>query len=190
MAAVNPNFPDGLGNDRIAEATTLEMGSADVFNEQNRLLLQMVHFQRENIDAADAQRDQKLANLLLVEDNAKRLQTAAKHMTSREKSTRTLQPLTRLPLVQWGNNIDVAAIRLHSVKMFDGMSTDSREVYRWLGKMLSLAKTHTLTFEATIALLINAANVEALDFINELSNEGKNLQEVIQGLELRYGDLC
>jgi len=190
MAGPVPNFPPANGGIDAIGDNTDELGAAEVFERQNNATLQMVHYQRELIDAADPQRDQKLANLKLIEDNAKKLLEAAKHMTTREKSTRTLQPLTRLPPDGgYGANADVAAIRLHSVKFFEG-STDTREIYRWLSRTLSLAQTHNLTNAATITLLINASNGEALDFITELRDEGKNIAEIIQGLELRYGDLC
>jgi len=185
-----PNFPPDAGGVEAVGANTDELGIADVFTRQNNLLLQLAHYQREQIDAADPNRDQKLANLDLVRNNARRLQEAARHMTTREKSTRTLQPLTRLPAVEWGLNNDVAAIRLYSVKTFDGTPVDNREVHRWISRIISLAKTHQLTFAATITLMINASNGDALDFITELQDEGKSLADVIQGLELRYGDLC
>ena len=190
MAGPAPNFPDANGGNDLIGDNTDELGAADVFDKQADMVLQMVHYNRGLIDAADPQRDQKLANLKLMEDNAKKLKDASKHMTTREKSTRTLQPLTRLPpAAGYGANTDVAAIRLHSVKFFEG-STDTREIYRWLARTLSLAQTHALTNPATITLLINASNGEALDFITELRDEGKDIGEIIQGLELRYGDLC
>ena len=185
-----PNFPADYGGNDAIGANTHELGIADVFARQNNLFLQLTHYQREQVGAADPARAQKLANLDLLRDNARRLQDAARHMTNREKSTRTLQPLTRIPAVDYGVNVNVANIRLYSVKMFEGSPSDSREVYRWLKRVLSLAESNTLTLNATIALLINASNGEALDFISELRDEGKTLHEVVQGLELRYGELC
>lgn len=190
MAA--PNFPDNRGGAAALAPPARDLGIAEALEAQSNLILRFTQlWETQNpIVAGAAGADQARANIDLIIADATKVKTATQLMTSREKSTRTLQPLTRVPAVDYGHNADVAAIRLYSVKTFDGTSGDTGEVTRWLSRILSLAQTHALTLAATVTLLVNASNGEALDFIYEMQEDGKSLGDIVRGLELRYGELC
>jgi hypothetical protein len=55
---------------------------------------------------------------------------------------------------------------------------------------MTLAESHTLTAAATINLLLQASAGPAADFIRQMRDSNKTLNQIIQNLELRYGELC
>ena len=129
---------------------------------------------------------------LIVQATARTQQIleASKISQARESSTRELRPLTRLPDVQWGDRRNIANIRMHSVPIFTGASSDTLDVVRWISRITNLAEANTLTFESTINLMIQGSSGDAADYIEQLKSEGKNLAQVVQLLEMRFGDLC
>ena len=109
---------------------------------------------------------------------------------TRERNTRVLTPLVRLPAAAWGNHANIANIRLHNVPTFTGDGDDTAEVSRWIKKVCNIAQVQQLDFEPTLLLLIQASSKGASDYIQTMRDEGRTLQEVVQLLEMRYGDLC
>jgi hypothetical protein len=62
-------------------------------------------------------------------------------------------------------------------------------VVQWISRIFNLAQAHTLSFAATINLLIQGSSKGAANYIDEMKQEGKTLQQVVQQLEMRYGQL-
>ena len=115
---------------------------------------------------------------------------ASKVSQSREAATRELRPLTRVPVAPWGVAHNIANIRMHNIPTFTGTSADSMDVVRWMSRIFSLAQAHTLTYASAIALLIQGSSGGAADYIEQMREEGKDLFQIVQLLEMRYGDLC
>ena len=109
---------------------------------------------------------------------------------ARESATRELRPLTRLPDAPWGNIRNIAAIRMHSVPTFNGTSSDTLDVVRWISRIINLAEANALTFESAVNLMIQGSSGDAADYIEQLKDEGKTFPQIVQMLEMRFGDLC
>lgn len=170
----------------MAEDAVGNVGIAVAAGDTNALLLQLIHaFEAGGIVTAGMR-----GVVNSVATGAQRAMEAADAAAKREMSSRVLRPLTRLPARAWGDSTNVAAIRLSNQYSFSGESGEPTEVNRWLSKILSLAASHTLSFAATVNLMHLAASGSAADFLERMRDEGKELSEVIQQLEMRYGDLC
>lgn len=172
-----------------------QLGTSEALEAQSTAMRKMLHlFEQLNQQLGNAGGPGAVANLQAnvdaVANDLDNLARAARTMTTREKSTRTLQPMTRLPAAGFGAAVNIANIRLNTIKPFGGVGEEPREVIRWLGKILELARTHALANDPIITLLIHASTGEVTDFITELREEGNTLDEIIKALELRYGDLC
>lgn len=115
---------------------------------------------------------------------------ASKISQARESATRELRPLTRLPDAPWGVTRNIAHIRMHSVPTFTGTSSDTLDVVRWISRITNLAEANTLSFASAINLMIQGSSGDAADYIEQLKDEGKNLPQIVQLLEMRFGDLC
>ena len=129
---------------------------------------------------------------LIVQATARTQQIleASKISQARESATRELRPLTRLPALPWGNTHNIANIRMHSVPSFTGTSSDTLDVVRWISRITNLAEANTLSFASAINLMIQGSSGDAADYIEQLKGEGKNLSQIVQLLEMRFGDLC
>ena len=129
---------------------------------------------------------------LIVQATARTQQIleASKISQARESATRELRPLTRLPVLPWGNTQNIANIRMHSVPSFTGTSSDTLDVVRWISRITNLAEANTLSFASAINLMIQGSSGDAADYIEQLKGEGKNLSQIVQLLEMRFGDLC
>ena len=109
----------------------------------------------------------------------------------RERQTRELQPVTRLPAQGfYGANANIANIRLHNLPTFTGGSYDKMDIIQWLSRALNMAANNGLTFDATIGLLVQGSSGGCSDYIEQMRREQKTLPQVVQQLEMRYGDLC
>ncbi len=60
----------------------------------------------------------------------------------------------------------------------------------WLDRVFNTATSHQRTRESTINLMIMASTGTAADYIRQMRDERRTPLEVVQALELRYGDLC
>jgi hypothetical protein len=109
---------------------------------------------------------------------------------AREQATQELTPLIRLPAAQWGVNVGIGKIRMFNVPTFTGAETDILDVVRWLSRVLSLAEAHTLTFQAAINLMIQGSGGGAADYLEQMKDEGKTQNKIVQLMETRYSDLC
>ena len=125
-----------------------------------------------------------------IADRTQNVLAASNASQARERATRELQPITRVPLVPFGIVNNVANIRMNNVPTFSGTDKDTLDIVRWLSRILTLADASNLTFDATISLMIQGSSNGAADYVEQMRDEGKTLSQVIQMLEMRYGDLC
>jgi len=179
MAAIPPDF----GGNRQFIAEPEEAGLPTAIGDLTALLLRNLHLQREGADAATTARinaDAEIARRVLAATNASQ---------TRESNIRELQPVTRVPNVPYGADYNVANIPMNNIPVFTGGSDDKIDVINWISRILNLAKARTLSFAATVNLMIQGSGKGAANYIEEMKQEGKTLHEVIQRLEMRYGSL-
>jgi len=189
MAA--PNFPNNRGGNTVLAEEPETLGTNEAIGASSTMVLKLIHVVEQISAAMGAAAPAGLDAMVdAVVTDAGNLRRAANLMSTREKSTRTLQPMTRIPAVEYGAQTNVAQIRLNTIQSFNGVGCEPREVIRWISKVLEFARVYQLTFDASIILLIHASSGEVTDFITELRDEGNNLDGVVRALELRYADLC
>jgi hypothetical protein len=109
---------------------------------------------------------------------------------NRERVTTELQPLSRVQAMVWGHQNQIANIRLHNVPNFSGASHDKIDIVSWIDRIMNLAQSNNLTQLAGINLMVMASTGVAADYIRQMRDEGKTFYQVVQALEMRYGDLC
>lgn len=183
-APIPANFAGGY--DFIADAGAAH--TADATADSHALILQVLHLLTiggESVVPAAAR-----PRLEAIATAARRGLDTAKASKSREENTRQLRPITDIPGVEYGANVNVGAVRLNASMMYDASSEDTTAVFDWLTKVLNLARLHNLTFEATKSLLLQASGGSVTCFIQRLWNEGRTLSQIVQQLEMRYGGLC
>ena len=183
MAA--PNVPNNMGGDRQFLADPEAASLSTVVGDMAALQLQLVHALDAIIPAGNARNIMDAMTL-----RARQLLAASNVSQQREKSTRELTPITRLPAVPYGNNANIAAIRMNNIPLFTGKSSDTLSVTSWIGRILSTARVNQLSYAATINLLIQGSADNAAEIIDQMREEDKTLAQIIQQLEMRYGDLC
>ena len=179
-------IPNNFGGGRTFANDPNNMGVPTQMGDLTALFLQNLHIQRGKLDAADnagraaidAQAD-RLRVILAGNDASK----------AREDNVRELQPVTRVPALPYGNEENVANIRMNNIPVFTGGTSDTIDVMSWISRIFNLAESKQLSFAATINLLIQGSAKGAANYIDEMKHEGKSLNEVIQQLEMRYGAL-
>ena len=182
MAAGVP--PANFGGGHAFMADPQEAGLSTAVRDLTAQLLQMAHYVRAQVDAGDH------AGIDAIAAAARNTLAASTASQARERATRELQPVTRLPAAAWGVEADISRIRLGHVPAFEGTANDTIDVVRWMSRIFSLAHGSTLTWAAGIELMIQASKGGAADYIEQMRDEGKTIQQIVQQLEMRYGDLC
>ena len=173
------------GADRQFIADPENASAATQMGDMATINLQMLHMLETVIPAG------AMTNLAAqVTLRCQQVLEASKVSQSREAATRELRPLTKVPVAPWGITVNIAPIRMHSVPTFTGSSADTLDVVRWLSRIFTLAKAHTLTHDAAIGLLIQGSSGGAADYIEQMRDEAKDIFQMVQLLEMRYGDLC
>jgi len=176
--------PPNMGGDRVFLGNPDNSGLSTAVGDQAAAMLQLIHAlggiipdgQRALVDRIAAQTRITLA--------------ASDASQAREKATRELQPVTRVPLVAYGDVNHIANIRMNNVPAFSGNGQDTLDIVRWISRIFVLAQAQALTFAATINLMIQGSTGGACDYIEQMREEGKTLSQIVQQLEMRYGDLC
>ena len=180
MAGIPPAF----GGERVFADDPENIGIPTGLGDLTALLLQNLHVQRAN--AADA------AAAAVIDAQAARLRVilaASDASKVREGNVRELQPVTRVPAVAYGNEENVANIRMNNIPVFTGGSSDTIDVMSWISRIFNLAESKQLSFAATINLLIQGSSKGAANYIDEMKQENKTLNQIVQQLEMRYGSL-
>ena len=114
---------------------------------------------------------------------ARQLVAASNVSQQREQSTRELTPLTRPPALPYGATENIANIRMNNIPIFTGKSTDKLSVTSWINRILSTARVNTLSYAATINLLIQGSADNAAEIIDQMREEDKTLAQIIQQLK-------
>ena len=175
------------GADRQFIANVEDASAATQMGDMATLNLQRLHILQEaNAIPAGAM----TALAVQVQARSQQVLDASKVSQSREAATRELRPLTRVPVAPWGVHNNIAAIRMHNVPTFTGTSTDTLDIVRWLSRIVSLCQANTLSFESSINLLIQGSSGGAADYIEQMKDEGRTIFQIVQLLEMRYGNLC
>ena len=78
---------------------------------------------------------------------------------------------------------------MYNIPVFTG-ETGTIAITSWLARVFNLCQANRLTWESGINLLIQGSSGGAADFIDEMRQEGKTVHQIVQQLEMRYGDLC
>ena len=189
MAAAPPNPPPNYGGGHEFLADPEQVGLSQMVADMAAMNLQLMHLISVTAPAG-ADGDPVRARIERLAGNTRQVLAASQATHGRERATRELQPLSRLPDVQWGANANIANIRMHNVPNFSGSSADTLDVVRWIGRIMILGEAHGLTFAAAINLMIQGSSGGAADYIEQMRAEGKTFYQVVQQLEMRYGDLC
>ena len=149
MAAIPPNF--GGGREFLADPDNAGLPTA--LGDVVALLLRNLHFQRQN-----AENDAARAVIDGEAEIARRVLAASNASQTRETNIRELQPVTRVPVAPYGVDENVANIRMNNIPVFTGGSGDTIDVISWISRILNLAQARTLSFAATINLLIQGSS--------------------------------
>ena len=176
--------PDNMGGYRQFLANPEATGLSTAVGDMAALQLQLIHALNAVIPAGARNLCDDIAA------HARQVLAASDVNKQREQSTRELTPITRVPVAPYGANANIAAIRMNNIPIFTGKSTDTLSVTSWLGRILSTARVNNLSFNATINLLIQGSADNASEIIDQMREEDKTLAQIIQQLEMRYGDLC
>ena len=180
--------PDAMGGNRqfIADANNTNISAA--VGDTAALTLQLIHCMADAVDDG-AQGAARRCTIDRIAEDLKRVMAASDVSQTREMSVRELRPVTVLPNDEYGVQVNTANIRMFNVTTFTGSSTDTIDVVRWIGRILSLAQANQLSFDATRNLLIQGSNGQAASYIEQMKEEGKSLAQIIQQLEMRFGNL-
>jgi hypothetical protein len=138
---------------------------------------------------AQANDPEKVAEIDNLADYIRPIVAASDATRTRERISTELQPLTTVPN-NWGHVDRIANIRLHNVPNFSGTSSDTIDIVSWIDRVFSVGMSHQLTAGAVVNLMIMASTGSAADYIRQVRDEHKTPNQVVQALELRYGDLC
>ena len=177
-------IPAAFGGGRVFADDPENIGIPTGLGDLTALLLQNLHIQRANAAdaAAEAVLDAQAARLRVI-------LAASDASKVREGNVRELQPVTRVPVVAYGNEENVANIRMNNIPVFTGGSSDTIDVMSWISRIFNLAESKQLSFAATINLLIQGSSKGAANYIDEMKQENKTLNQIVQQLEMRYGSL-
>jgi len=176
--------PADFGGDRVFPDDPQAAGVSTSVGDVASLNLQILHLLQDVIP------DGAQGRLAAIAAQLRQTVAASDASQARELQTRELQPVTRVPVAAFGATQNIANIRMNNVPAFTGGGADTLDVVRWISRIFVLAQAHTLTFQATINLMIQGSNGGACDYIEQMREEGKTLSQVVQQLEMRYGDLC
>ena len=175
--------PAAYGGDRVFCNDPQSAGLPTAMGDLAALLLQNLYLQREAADDAAKPAIEAQA------EKVRQVLAASNASQTRENNIRELQPVTRVPAVPYGNEDNVANIRMNNIPVFTGGSGDTTDVMSWISRIFNLAQSKQLSYAATISLLIQGSSKGAANYIDEMKQEGKNLHQIVQHLEMRYGSL-
>jgi hypothetical protein len=183
MAAIPPNF--GGGHNFINDPN--QAGPSGSISDMAALTLQLIHVLGRG-NAVDAANQPLVAD---IADHARQVLAASQASAVRERNTRELRPMTMVPAAPFGVINNLNNIRFNNLPTFSGNNDkDEMNVVSWLSKIMTQGQASQLTFAATINLMLQMAKGSVADYIEQLRDEGYTLLQVVQHLEMRYGDLC
>jgi hypothetical protein len=183
----DPALPGALfGGDRQFLVDPQNAGIPTSMGDMAAWQLRFIHAMLTTLPADSPAREP----IVQIAGGLRQVQLASDISQAREQATRELQPISDVPIAAYGVNNNIANIKMFNIPLFQGSAADTIDIVRWLAKILNLAEANTLTLEATVRLMIQGSSGGAMDYINQMKQEHKTLHQVIQHLEMRYGDLC
>ena len=181
MAAIPPDH----GGARVFFDNIEQAGLSTMVGDMAAMNLRLLHVLADDaVPAADR------VHLDAIRVHSRQVLAASDICKQREQATRELKPITRVPAAAWGANNAIANIRMHNIPTFSGSGSDALDVVRWISRVFTLCQANELSFDASINLLIQGANGQAADYIEQMRDEGKTLSQIVQHLEMRFSDLC
>ena len=114
--------PDAMGGNRQFLADPENANLATIVGDMAAMQLQIMHA-FDAIVPGDDDGNPRLITAAMAA-RAQQLLLAANVNQQREQNTRELTPLTRLPALPYGANVNVAGIRMNNIPVFSGKSTD------------------------------------------------------------------
>ena len=179
------DIPPEHGGARVFFNDPDQAGLSTMVGDMAAMNLRLIH-----LLADDAVPNANRVHLDAIRVHSRQVLAASDVCKLREQATRELRPVTRVPVPQWGNNVAIANIRMHNIPTFSGTGADTLDVVRWISRVFTLCEANGLTYVAGTNLLIQGASGNVADCIEQMRDEGKNLSQIVQQLEMRYGDLC
>ena len=180
----NP-IPDVHGGNRVFFNDVEQAGLSTMVGDMAAMNLRLFHLLAD--DTVPAAQRPHLEDMRI---HSRRILDASNLCKTREQATRELRPITRVPVPAWGPTIAIANIRMNNIPIFRGDGSDTLDVVRWINRIFTLAEANTLTYDAAINLLIQGAGGSAADCIEQMKDENRPLNQIVQQLEMRFGDLC
>lgn len=177
-------IPADYGGDRVLIDDPEKANAAQAAGDQAALQLQLLHILEPVIQAHGL-----VAERNRLAEGFRNIRRAADQHNARESNTRALAPMSRIP-VDWGAVDNLVGVRINQHPQMEQEPRDSRDICRWLDRMVNASVSHGLTEQATISLLVSCSKGPISDHIEELRVEGKSYADIVRNLELRYGDLC
>ena len=139
--------PDRRGN-RVFFNDVNQVGISTMIGDLAAMNLRVIHCL-----AADAVPNANRPHIDALVAHNRRILDASDVCKAREAATRELKPVTRLPALPWGNHENIAAIRMHSIPVFTGASSDTLDIVRWLSRVFTICQANELSNAAAINLL-------------------------------------
>ena len=162
------DIPPEHGGARVFFNDPEQAGLSTMVGDMAAMNLRLLHLMDE---AAVPVANRGAVDALRV--HARQILAASDICKQREQDTRELRPITRVPVPAWGNNENIGNIRMHSVPMFSGTSSDTLDVVRWISRVFTLCDANNLTYDAGINLLIQGSSGSAADYIEQMKDEDK-----------------
>ena len=98
------------------------------------------------------------------------------------------RPLTEIPAEGAAHNLN--NVQSQHITKFTGTTNKPEDLYSWLGHVMQCAQGHALDHPCIIFLLHQTSQGGPNVYIQQLRSAGLPLLEIVQALEIRYGELC
>ena len=178
-------FPHGPAGVAYVFANPATAGHADVARDNSeinrRTLFLALH------DPADAAGRAALGAIL--QDNLATVNESIQAIAERENLVTAPRPLTEIPPAG-GAAHNLNNVRSQHITKFSGTSGKPEDLYSWLGHVMQCAQGHDLDHPCIILLLFQTSQGAPNMYIQGLRSNGSTLLEIVQALEIRYGELC
>lgn len=175
-----PNGPAGAPHE-FADPETA--GHADIERDNNEVHRRIVFLTL--LDPAHADRPGLGVTL---NNNIAHVQNVANRVRERENAVNAPRPLTEIPVAGGAHNLN--GVRSQHICKFTGTSKKPEDLYSWLGQVMQCAIGHDLDHACVLLLLYQTSQGAPNVYVEQLRAQGLPLVEVVQALEIRYGELC
>ena len=139
------------------------------------------------MDPADGN---KAALGAIVDNNYEGVLDSISNLSLRESSVKKPRAITEVPDAPWGVVANLNGVKVQNIVKFGGTMTKTDDVYSWLEQVVHHAAAHGLSFASASLLLSQTCVGPALQEVSQLRREGLTFAQMVQALEIRFGDLC